>query len=237
MKKYNWEKESVSKAVQVSDNFTEVLRNLNIPVQGNNLSTLKRKIKEFEISTEHFTFTKQYNAQRGFEKDVSEYLVKGSYIKSYALKQRLISSGLKLNKCECCGIDSWNNKPLMCQLHHINGDNTDNRLENLQILCPNCHSQTDSYCGAANKRKHYYCIDCWAEITSTATRCVKCSRISKIKPSKDNLLLDFINLHSFLQVAKKYSVTDNAVRRWCKSYNLPIHTKELQKFLKEQESQ
>lgn len=234
--KYNWEKDVIIQAVQMSDNFTEVLRNLKIPVQGNNLSTLKRKIKEFEISTEHFTFTRQYDIQKAYEKEISEYLVKGSKIKSYALKQRLINSGLKLNKCECCDIDQWNGKPLNCQLHHINGDNTDNRLENLQILCPNCHSQTDSYCGMANKRKHYYCIDCGIEITRTAKRCVKCNRISKIKPSKEALIADFKKSQSFLQVGKKYSVSDNTIRKWCSSYNLPIHTKEFKKFLKNLES-
>ena len=65
------------------------------------------------------------------------------------IKGKLIREGLKENKCEICGlINEWNGKPLVLQLHHINGNHTDNRLENLQILCPNCHSQTDTYCGS-----------------------------------------------------------------------------------------
>jgi len=88
----------------------------------------------------------------------------------------------------------------------------------------------------ANKRKHYYCIDCGTEITRTAKRCVKCNRISKIKPSKEALIADFKKLQSFLQVGKKYSVSDNTIRKWCFSYNLPIHTKEFKEFLKNLES-
>ena len=60
-------------------------------------------------------------------------------------KQIIKESGLKENKCECCSLTEWNNKPINLELHHINGNNTDNRLDNLQILCPNCHYQTDNF--------------------------------------------------------------------------------------------
>jgi hypothetical protein len=69
------------------------------------------------------------------------------------LKARLVKAGLKENRCEICGIDSWLDRPLNTQLHHLNGDGTDNRLENLQFLCPNCHSQTDTYGGRNGHRR------------------------------------------------------------------------------------
>lgn len=72
--------------------------------------------------------------------DINNVLKKGSKIKSSNLKILLIKEGLKENKCEICGISEWNKLPLVCQLHHIDGDSTNNSLENLQILCPNCHS-------------------------------------------------------------------------------------------------
>jgi hypothetical protein len=63
------------------------------------------------------------------------------------LKRRLLREGLKEPRCELCGIAEWQGKPLSLALHHINGDGRDNRLENLQLLCPNCHSQTENFAG------------------------------------------------------------------------------------------
>jgi 5-methylcytosine-specific restriction endonuclease McrA len=61
------------------------------------------------------------------------------------LKRRLIAEGLKQHRCEECGISEWLGRPLSMELHHTNGDPHDNRIENLQLLCPNCHSQTENY--------------------------------------------------------------------------------------------
>lgn len=64
---------------------------------------------------------------------------------TYKLKNRLFKSGLKENKCEICGISEWLGKTINCELHHKDGNKNNHKLENLQILCPNCHSQTDTY--------------------------------------------------------------------------------------------
>jgi hypothetical protein len=61
------------------------------------------------------------------------------------LKRRLLAAGLKEPRCERCGIEDWLGEPLALPLHHINGDNRDDRLENLMLLCPNCHSQTENF--------------------------------------------------------------------------------------------
>lgn len=66
------------------------------------------------------------------------------------VKSRLLMAGLKENRCESCGLHDWHGRPLSLELHHVNGDGHDNRLENLRLLCPNCHSQTDTW-GVRNK--------------------------------------------------------------------------------------
>jgi hypothetical protein len=69
------------------------------------------------------------------------------------LKHRLITAGLKENRCEECGLTHWRGKPFVMQLHHVNGDGTDNRLVNLMLLCANCHSQTDTWGGRNTPRR------------------------------------------------------------------------------------
>jgi hypothetical protein len=69
------------------------------------------------------------------------------------LKDRLLKAGLKDSRCERCGISEWRGRPLSMQLHHVNGDGLDNRLENLELLCANCHSQTSTYGGRNGHRR------------------------------------------------------------------------------------
>ena len=70
----------------------------------------------------------------------------------YNLKWRLIRAGILENRCSACGLDTWRGKPLGIQIDHINGKRNDNRIENLRMLCPNCHSQTDTFAGKKRDR-------------------------------------------------------------------------------------
>jgi hypothetical protein len=67
------------------------------------------------------------------------------HFQSFKLKCRLIQEGLKTSKCECCGISEWLDKPISLELHHKDGDRTNHHIENLALLCPNCHSQTETF--------------------------------------------------------------------------------------------
>lgn len=84
---------------------------------------------------------------------LNELLVEGKRRGRFNLKSRLIEAGFKESRCERCGISEWRGKPLNMQLHHINGDGMDNRLENLELLCANCHSQTETYGGRNGRRR------------------------------------------------------------------------------------
>jgi DNA-binding CsgD family transcriptional regulator len=90
---------------------------------------------------------------RSREMSLEELLVAGRHRGRGHLKRRLIRAGLKENRCEECGVDSWRGQPLNIALHHVNGDGHDNRLENLLFLCPNCHSQTPNYGGRNGHRR------------------------------------------------------------------------------------
>ena len=72
---------------------------------------------------------------------------KHPYYQTLKLKKRLVKDGIKKNVCEICNITEWNGKPISMQLDHIDGDSHNHKLENLRMTCPNCHSQTETYCG------------------------------------------------------------------------------------------
>lgn len=67
------------------------------------------------------------------------------HFQTYKLKNRLLKEGLLINACSACGLNTWNNKPINLELDHIDGNRLNHNLANLRILCPNCHSQTDTY--------------------------------------------------------------------------------------------
>lgn len=235
MVKYNWDINRISEIVKECINFSEVLEKLQIPRQGNNGATLKKILEENNIDYSHFTGRARKYKQKE-ETPISDYLSNKVKITSSKLKDKLIKAGLKENKCENpeCGISSWHGNLIVCQLHHINGDHNDNRLENLQMLCPNCHSQTDNYCGSANQNKtKYYCPDCGKEILKRSQYCSVCARKHTRRverPSSEQLLQDFYKLKSITKIGEKYGVTDNSIRKWLKTYNMPYKAKELKNF-------
>lgn len=165
--KSSWNIEEIKNQIKKVTNFTQLLRNLGMNPCGSRLFKIKKICNEHSISYAHFSHPKYI--------DVQTLLQNKSTDDSSFLRRKLLAAGIKENKCECCGISEWQGKPLAIQLHHIDGNRRNNSLQNLIMLCPNCHSQTDNYCGKKDKaRKRYYCADCGKEISHDAIRCKPC---------------------------------------------------------------
>ena len=150
--RYTYSEQELYEAVKSSTSIRQVLDKLNIVPAGGNYQTTNRRIQKLGIDTSHFT-GEAWNKGKviGPKRDIKEYFRENSVVQSFKLKGRLLAEGLKQHKCECCGITEWNRKPAPLELDHINGNHHDNRLENLRILCPNCHAQTDTYRGKNKK--------------------------------------------------------------------------------------
>lgn len=225
LRKYEYNKEKIIEAVRDSTSYSEVLRKIGIPVQGNNTATLKKLLDEWGIETSHFTGHKIYNGTTYIS--AKEYLNSNKIIASCKLLNKLYKEEYKEPKCERCGITEWNGEKITFQLHHIDGNHNNNTLENLQVLCPNCHSQTDNYCGNAAPKEKYYCKECGKELkTKCATGlCFYCAikkRRKAERPDLEVLLGDIANL-GYLGTGRKYGVSDNTIRKWITMYKKELN--------------
>lgn len=154
---YSYTLEQLKEAVKSSFSMAETIRKLGLDVSGNAYSQLRKNLKLNNIDTTHFkgqgwlkgkthTYSKPIPLKNIIENNLHPYYGTNT------LKKRLIKEGLKQHKCEKCNLTEWLGRPIPIELHHINGDNTNHYFDNLQILCPNCHSLTDNYC---SKNKWY----------------------------------------------------------------------------------
>jgi hypothetical protein len=141
--------DEIKQAVGTARSLSQALAELGIRVEGNQ-TRLKRRLEELGIDTLHFVGQAW---RRGSQTPtvpaapIEGFLVAGRACKTAHLKLRLIREGLKDSKCEMCGLRTWNSRPIPLELDHVNGRRDDNRLENLRLLCPNCHALTPTHRG------------------------------------------------------------------------------------------
>lgn len=153
MKKRSYTDEELINAVKISKSYSNVIRILGLKQAGGTQKNIKAHVERLKCDVSHFTGmlwskgkTKLDDPRIGNAEDIFVQNSKSSksYIRNLVIKTKVIEY-----KCQLCSNSgTWNNKALKLQLDHINGDPRDQRLENLRFLCPNCHTQTETYCAS-----------------------------------------------------------------------------------------
>lgn len=156
-KKKRWTEEQLKQAAQKSSSIRQVIFHLGLVPAGGNYIHVQKYLRALKINISHFKgkgWNKGLKRIGEFRISLDQALVSNSTYQSYKLKRRLFAAGLKIPKCEECGwAKTTTDGRLPLELDHINGDRMDNRLENLRILCPNCHSLQSTHRSKNRKRK------------------------------------------------------------------------------------
>jgi len=214
---YNLTPAQLQFLLDTSNSYSDVLRKIGLNPKGKNPETLKKVILDYKLDITQLDINRNnlykkngHNTVSKRQANLDDIFSGKKNMQSSRLLKKLVSNGLKEYVCECCGIQSWNNKPISLQLHHKDGNHNNNSLDNLEVLCTNCHSQTDTFAGKNSIRKQK--IKKKKQITN---------RQLKIPPITRNDLKSKIRNQSFVSIAEEYGVTDNAIRKWCDKYHLP----------------
>ena len=218
-------KKEFSSLVKHSNSIGDICRFFGIGKKGGNYNTIKRRIDEEKLDVSHF---------RQCQPQVHSWISKNEFLKilptlqskhNKFIKKKILEFSLIEEKCKLCGQTTfWNKLPLTLFLDHINGNSSDNHLENLRFLCPNCHTQTETHSMGQRKLKSRFCIECQSELsTPHGYLCHSCGNKRRRKverPTKESLQ-KMVETMPMVDIGKLFDVSDNAVRRWCLSMNIP----------------
>lgn len=214
--KYNycrtWSDEDLKEAVKNSKNYSEVLGFLKLK-SGSRIK-IKREIKNQNLDISHFSKICNRKGGPQYSYSIEDILNNKTPLSTSAVKERLLKVKLLEYKCYICNISEWQNKKLMLQLDHINGNNENNELNNLRLLCPNCHSQTDTYAGKnikekRQKRDKYNCDKCKKEISTGSKYCKSCApnRLININWPSDEELIKQVKTYGPLELSRKMNIS------------------------------
>lgn len=223
-----WTDDDLQTAIKCARSLRQVALSLGLCGKGGGCyDFLRGHIKRLKLDTSHFTGQGwlRGRSNSNSKKSAYNYLKKGKVVNGCVLKPKLIEEGILSYECDACGIGpEWNGKDLVLQLDHKNGDRADNRKENLRFLCPNCHSQTTNFCSRKiRKRKTPKGLPLKTRVPETRDphwrNRPRPSARKVVRPSKTELK-QMIGKMPWTVIGRKYGVSDNAVRKWAKSYEI-----------------
>jgi hypothetical protein len=218
------QKEALIQIIDKSNSIRDVLKHFGL--DDGSYRTFYKRVKGDNISLEGLKNNWNKRLRHNELPNENVFTQNSSYSR-HSIKRKILKYKLLPYICKKCNNNgTWNNKNLSLQLEHINGINDDNRLENLCFLCPNCHSQTETFAGKKKKRKINNCKICGCVIFRTSTHCKKCSnklrnektkRFNITKEELENLINQKI---SYSKIGKMFGVTGNSIRKRCKTLGI-----------------
>ena len=226
----NYTTEELEEIVKSSYSYKECLLNLGyFSNSGDSTARLRKKLQELNIDVSHFT------SSQPIKRNEENIFIENSTAVQKVLRHWYKKGEYTPYVCSICGLEPfWQGKELTLILDHINGINNDDRLENLRWVCPNCNQQLETTNGRNKIRTQYSintCVDCGKQISKKATRCNECDlkhRTSEtVQCVSREELKTLIRTTPFTTIGKMYSVSDNAVRKWCDKYDLPRKAAEI----------
>lgn len=153
MRSRRWKDEDLIEAVRESLSVREALARIGLVAAGGNYKEFRKHVARLGLDISHF-LGQGHRKGKGRKRPLSDVLVRDStHTNTNALRLRLLREGMLEPRCVVCGLREWQGQPITLHLEHANGKNNDHRLENLRLLCPNCHSQTETYCGRNKKKR------------------------------------------------------------------------------------
>lgn len=226
------EKDKLQNLFDTSFSIKEILQKVDIRPHSHNYDYINKIVEDLNISTDKFKINQKIKKSEFLENVRSKRKIEDIFcensecgqrtVKNYILKNKVIP--YKCSKCDNEGV--WLNEPISLQLDHINGMHDDNRIENLRFLCPNCHTQTDTF-GTKRFKIKAYCKLCNSEKPNSGSIICRRCVVKRKKFTVDREVLErmiYIEMMPFTKIGKHFNVSDNAIRKRCKSLGIDIPT-------------